>query len=213
MDSHRNKSTLQRLSLVCPRKLSHDGLSSPGNCCGCTDNIRLTTSLLMNVPNAILICCAIRGHPKLGLRRFISITASMICWEGPFGPGFEYFLNENSCRYLHLVSRAWNANRVEGRRMTAARSIWRGMRNNVQNARENRSVAVNLGARRRDRRMISSCCFISKLSATIAFAPPGPSNLAMVTTKCMNSRKIDFIVGRIMKATTKNKTTQIFDFQ
>ena len=61
--------------------------------------------------------------------------------------------------------------------------------------------------------MISSCCFISKLSATIAFAPPGPSNLAMLTTKCANSRNTSFIVDRIRNVVTKNETIQTSDFR
>jgi len=62
----------------------------------------------------------------------------MICLEGPFGPGFEYFLDEKSSLYLHFFSCAWNFNKVEGRTMTAARSTWRCLRNSDQNARENR---------------------------------------------------------------------------
>jgi len=135
----------------------------------------------------------------------------MICLDGPFGPGFAYFLDENSSRYLCFFSCAWNFNRVEGRTMTAVRCIWRGLRKSDQNAKLNRSNTVKFGARRRERLMISSCCFISRLSATIAFAPPGPSNLAMVTTRCANSKDFLSLIDRISNDVTKIKTVQIHD--
>ena len=49
-------------------------------------------------PNAIL------GHPKFGLRRFISSTSSMSLQEGPLGPGFPRFHAEYSRRYFHVIS-------------------------------------------------------------------------------------------------------------
>jgi hypothetical protein len=43
-----------------------------------------------------VICWAIRGQPQVGLRRFISTTASINSWAGPFGPGRRLRLAENS---------------------------------------------------------------------------------------------------------------------
>src|SRR5437764_5612571 len=48
-----------------------------------------TTSLSISTPKASVICSAIRGQPQLGLRRFISTTASMSSLAGPFGPARE----------------------------------------------------------------------------------------------------------------------------
>ena len=52
----------------------------------CAAKTCLTTCLSILGPNASLICRAIRGQPKLGLRRFISTMAAMNFLEGPFGP-------------------------------------------------------------------------------------------------------------------------------
>ena len=51
-----------------------------------TARMRRTTSLLMGMPKAKAICCAIRGQPQLGFRRFMSTTAATTSWPGPFGP-------------------------------------------------------------------------------------------------------------------------------
>src|SRR5712691_4386893 len=61
--------------------------------------MRRTTSLLMGIPKARVICCAIRGHPHVGFRCFMSTTAAMTSWLGPFGPGFFFTFDENSRRY------------------------------------------------------------------------------------------------------------------
>jgi hypothetical protein len=58
--------------------------------------IRRTTSLLIQVPKARLICAAIRGQPQVGLRSFISTTARMMSMSGPFGPGLALCLGEKS---------------------------------------------------------------------------------------------------------------------
>jgi hypothetical protein len=50
-----------------------------------------------------------------------------------------------------------------------------------------------LGARCRDRLMIRSCCFISRLSATTAFAPPVPKSLAIVVIRCARSISRSFM--------------------
>jgi hypothetical protein len=46
------------------------------------------------------ICCAMRGHPKLGLRRFISATASMSALSDHFGPGWCPRPEENNRWYF-----------------------------------------------------------------------------------------------------------------
>ena len=55
-----------------------------------------STSLSMLTPNALLICCAIRGQPKLALRCFNSTMTRTRASEGPFGPGFAFFCDENN---------------------------------------------------------------------------------------------------------------------
>jgi hypothetical protein len=55
-----------------------------------------------------LICCAMRGQPNSGLRRFISIMALMTSLDGPLDPGLRPPLGEYSCRYFRLLSAAWN---------------------------------------------------------------------------------------------------------
>jgi hypothetical protein len=46
--------------------------------------------------NALLICCAILGHPKRALRRFNSTMTPTRSSEGPFGPGFAFLRDENN---------------------------------------------------------------------------------------------------------------------
>jgi len=62
--------------------------------------MRRTTSLVIGTAKAWAICCAIRGQPHVGFRRFMSTTAAMISWVGPFGPGFVGTLDEKSRRYF-----------------------------------------------------------------------------------------------------------------
>ena len=57
-----------------------------------------------------------------------------------------------------------------------------------QNPNRHRSSAERFGARRRERLMTRSCCFISRLSAT-AFAPPGPRSLAIVVSRWRSSSR------------------------
>jgi hypothetical protein len=47
------------------------------------------------------ICCAIRGQPQLGLRRFISTTASMSSFFGPFGPGRRPWRKQHAVLSFH----------------------------------------------------------------------------------------------------------------
>ena len=42
--------------------------------------------------------------------------------------------------------------------------------------------------------MTRSCCFISGLSAIMAFAPPGPKSLARVVNRCMSNKTRSFMV-------------------
>ena len=41
--------------------------------------------------------------------------------------------------------------------------------------------------------MTRNCCFISRLSATTAFAPPGPMSLAMVANRCIRRTRKSFM--------------------
>ena len=60
----------------------------------------------------------------------------------------------------------------------------------------NRSSAERLGARRRERLMTKSCCFMSRLSAMTVLAPPGPKSLATVVNRCTRSIKMSFIAEK-----------------
>src|SRR5208283_870552 len=102
-DSHRNRSILQRLSFMWPRKVSQEGPPEPCPGRWWWARILRTTSLSMGMWNATAICCAIRGQPQLGLRCFISTTARMSSALGPFGPGFRRQSGENSMRYFRLL--------------------------------------------------------------------------------------------------------------
>jgi hypothetical protein len=73
--------------------------------------------------------------------------------------------------------------------------IRRGLRDSDRKASWNRSRSKRFGERRRDRLLMRSCCFIRRLSATIALAPPGPSGLATVVIAASNISR-PFMVGR-----------------
>src|SRR5262252_11047751 len=117
-DSRRNRSTLHKLSFVCPRNVSHDGpeLDSGRKC---SARILRTTSLSMSTPNASETCWALRRQTHVELRRFISTTASMSSCAGPFGPGRLLRLGENKARYLHWTSILWKRRSVDGFRTIA----------------------------------------------------------------------------------------------
>src|SRR6267143_2456745 len=101
MDSHRKRSTLHRLSLVCPMNDNHEGPVPPGAGRQCFDNTRYTTCLSMSTPNVCEMMCAIRGQPNRGLRDLSSTMALMSASLGPFGPAFlEDDVDENRQRYL-----------------------------------------------------------------------------------------------------------------
>ena len=69
----------------------------------------------------------------------------------------------------------------------------RGLRNSARKPSRNRSSAERLGARRRERLITRSCCFMRRLSATTAFAPPGPRNFATVVNKWARSISRSFM--------------------
>jgi len=68
-----------------------------------------------------------------------------------------------------------------------------GLRNSEQKPSRNRSSAERLGARRRERLITRSCCFMSRLSATTALAPPGPRSLAIVVNRWARSTSRSFM--------------------
>ena len=109
IDSQRNKSRLQRLSFIWPMNVSHEGPPPVDVGEYCVARILRTTSLLIDVPKAKLICSAICGPPHDGLRRFISITARIKSAVGPFGPGFLLCFGENSKRYFAAPLRDENS--------------------------------------------------------------------------------------------------------
>src|SRR5215467_11671399 len=55
------------------------------------------------------------GEPQLGFRLFISTTAPMSSFSGPFGRGRRPRFDENNMRYLRFLSRLWKYSRVEKR--------------------------------------------------------------------------------------------------
>jgi hypothetical protein len=69
-----------------------------------TARMRRTASLFMGIPNASVNWCAIRGHPQLGFRCFMSTTGAMTSRLGPLGPGLVGPLDEKSRRYFRCIS-------------------------------------------------------------------------------------------------------------
>jgi hypothetical protein len=63
-DSHRNKSRLHRLSFVCPSAVSQDDAAESDAGAGRSARMRRTTSLLIGIPKAKAICCAMRGRAR-----------------------------------------------------------------------------------------------------------------------------------------------------
>src|SRR5438105_11441175 len=105
MDSHRKRSTLYRLSVVCPMNDNHEGPGPLGAGRTCFDSTRYTTFLSMSTPNVREMMRAIRGQPNRGLRDLSSTMAWMSGSLGPFGPGFfGHGLEENSRRYLRRTN-------------------------------------------------------------------------------------------------------------
>src|SRR5438128_5407609 len=69
-DSQRNKSTLHKLSFICPSKVSHDGPPDPDSGRKCIAKMRRTTSLSISTPKASVICSAIRRAAPTGITPF-----------------------------------------------------------------------------------------------------------------------------------------------
>ena len=97
--------------------------------------------------------------------------------------------------------------------MTAARWIWRGQRNNDQKPKRKRSSAERLGARRREQLIIRRCCFMSRLSATIVFASPGPRSLAMVVSRWARSISRSFMAEQGRETTHRRQACPSCRFQ
>jgi hypothetical protein len=60
--------------------------------------------LFMGIPKARVTCCAIRRHPQIGFRCFMSTTAAKTSSLGPLGPRFIGSLDEKSRRYFRRIS-------------------------------------------------------------------------------------------------------------
>ena len=118
--------------------------------------MRRTTSLLMGIPKARVIWCAIRGHPQIGFRCFMSTTAAMTSWLGPFGPGFIDLLEEKSRRYFRWISARCRLNSVDGLKTIAERMNRPGRIKSAHRPTTTRSAGRRLGDRFRDRLRISS---------------------------------------------------------
>jgi len=128
-------------------------------------------------------------------------------------PGLPFFHDEYSSRYLRFIRRSWNFISVDGRRIKAARWIRRGSRNSDQKPNRNRSSVERLGARRRERLMTRSCCFMSRLSATTALAPPVPMSLAMVVNRWMSSISRSFMAEQGREASFQEQVCLSCRFQ
>ena len=143
--------------------------------------------LVDGIPKAKAICCAIRGQPQVGFRCFMSRTAAITSWLGPFGPGFLRALGENSRRYFRFFSVRWRLKSVEGFSTIADRISRPGRMRSAQTPATMRSPRRRWGARFRERLRMSSCCLTSTDSATTERAPPGPTSWATVAIRCRNS--------------------------
>ena len=85
----------------------------------------------MSTAKASAICCAIRGQPHLGLRRFMSTMASTRSLGGPLGPVRRRF-GENSSRYLRWRNARWKFRIVDGLSTIAERNTRAGRMNSAQ---------------------------------------------------------------------------------
>ena len=103
------------------------------------------------------ICCAILGHPQLGLRRLNSTTAAMISRLGPLGPGFPRVCGENSNLYFCFFRKSRNRKSVAGRRARAACLSLCLERKEAKKPSRMRWSGLILGARSRPRLRMMSC--------------------------------------------------------
>src|SRR5262245_57787825 len=105
MDSHRKRSRLHKVSVVCPMNDNHEGPVPPAAGRYCFDSTRYTTFLSNSALNVCEMMRAIRGQPNRGLRDLSSTMAWMRASLGPVGPGFfEHGLDENRRRYLRRTT-------------------------------------------------------------------------------------------------------------
>ena len=113
MDSHRQKSTLRRLSVVWPMNDTHEGPVPPGMGRECVDSTRHTTFFSMLASNVRAMMRALRGPPNRGFRDVSSTMAWRSASLGPFGPDcFGHSLDENSRRYLRRTNEiCWSGRR------------------------------------------------------------------------------------------------------
>src|SRR5713101_6731080 len=146
--------------------------------------MRRTTSLVMGIAKANVIWCAIRGHPQVGFRRFMSTTAARTSGPGPLGPGFVGTLDEKSRRYFRRINARCRFSNVDGLRTIAERINRPGRMRSAHRPATTRSEARRLGDRFRERLRISSWCLTSTDSATTERAPPGPTSRATVARTC-----------------------------
>jgi hypothetical protein len=128
--------------------------------------------------------CAIRGHPQIGFRCFMSMTVAMTSRLGPFGPGFVGLVDEKSRRYVRWISARCRLNSVDGLKTIVERMNRRGRITSAHRATTTRSERRRLGDRFRDRLRISSWCLTSTDSATTDRAPPGRASRATVASRC-----------------------------
>src|SRR5215469_7205610 len=112
-DSKRNRSLLYKLSLAWPRKVSQDGPPDPDGRL-CFPRIWRTTSLSISTPKVKVICWASRGQPQVGLRRFISMTASINSLAGPCEPGRCLRRTKTTGGTFVYAAPLWRCSRVEG---------------------------------------------------------------------------------------------------
>jgi hypothetical protein len=139
----------------------------------------------MEVPNARLICAAIRGQPQLALRFFMSTTARMMSAAGPFGPGFTRRFGEKQLIFpLHQ-----SAMKIQQRG---------GLQRNTETGQlfdfeEEGTESGDQAIRRPEIRSTtasaiqdSNCCFIRTDSAITDRTPPGRTSRTIVTTTCSN---------------------------
>src|SRR5215475_548547 len=105
----------------------------------------------MAVPKAKLICSAICGHPQLGLRCFISITARIKSSVGPSGRASFLFWVKTADGSFAEPMPDGKFRKVDGFKAIAALRNRPGLIQGEQNPAISRSRARRFGARRRDR--------------------------------------------------------------
>jgi hypothetical protein len=173
--------------------------------------MRRTTSLSIGISKANVICCAIRGHPQLGFRCFMSTTAATTSGLRPLGPGFIGSFDENRRRYFRWISARCKLNSVDGLK-TIAERINRPRRiKTAHRPATTRSVKRRLGDRFRERLRISSWCLTSTDSATTERAPPGPASRTTVASRCRNRTARSCTAGSYQDRDSGKECAQIWN--